>query len=119
MTPSESIVQEAEKTFTAVDKRGRRLVVRRLTALGTLRLFKAAGAVLALNESWLSMAALVFSVMEIDGVPVPIPTTESQIESLIDRLGDAGLAAVADAIKDLQEPAGPESHLGNWPGTLS
>jgi hypothetical protein len=119
MTPSQSIVREAAKTFTAVDKSGRRLVVRRLTALDTLRLFKAAGPVLAQNEPWLSMAGLVFSVMEIDGVPVPAPATESQIESLIDRLGDEGLAAVADMVKDLQDPRCLGSDLGNLPGTLS
>ena len=119
MTPSQSIVREAIKTFTAVDKRGRRLVVRRLTALDTLRLFKAAGPVLAQNEPWLSMAGLVFSVMEIDGVPVPAPATEPQIESLIDRLGEDGLAAIADMVNDLQDPPGPESDLGNLPGTLS
>jgi hypothetical protein len=95
------------------------LLVRRLTALDTLRLFKAAGPVLSQNEPWLSMAGLAFSVMEIDGVPVPAPASEPQIESLIDRLGDEGLAAIADSVKDLQDRPGPESDLGNLRGTLS
>ena len=46
------------------------------------------------------MAGLAFSVLEIDGVPVPAPVTEAQIEGLIDRLGDEGLAAIANVIKD-------------------
>jgi hypothetical protein len=119
MTPSQTIVREAVKTSTAIDAKGRRLVLRRLTALDTLRLFKAAGPILAQNEPWLSMAGLAFSVLEIDGVPVPPPTTEPQIESLIDRLGDEGLAAIADTIKDQQEAADPKSNVGNLPGTQS
>jgi hypothetical protein len=94
-------------------------MLRRLTALDTLRLFKAAGPILAQNEPWLSMAGLAFSVLEIDGVPIPPPTTEPQIESLIDRLGDEGLAAIADMIKDEQEDLDRKSNVGNLPGTLS
>jgi hypothetical protein len=104
MTPSQIIVVEAGKSLTAVDSKGRRLIVRRLTALDTLRLFKAAGPVLAQNEPWLAMAGMACSVLEIDNVPVPTPTTEAQIEGLIDRLGEEGLAAIADVISDM--PAG-------------
>jgi hypothetical protein len=119
MTPSQVIIREAVKTFTTVDKAGRRLVLRRLTALDTLRLFKAAGPVLAQNEPWLSMAGLAYSVMEVDGVPVPSPATEPQIEGLIDRLGDEGLAAIADTMKDVQESPDIRPNLGNLPGTPS
>jgi hypothetical protein len=119
MSPSQAIIREAAKTFAAVDSKGRRLMLRRLTALDTLRLFKAAGPVLAQNGPWLSMAGLAFSVLEIDGVPVPPITTESQIESLIDRLGDEGLAAIAETIEDEQELSDRKSDMGNLPGTLS
>jgi hypothetical protein len=119
MSPSQIIVREAVKTYTAIDANGRRLVLRRLTALDTLRLFKAAGPVLAQNEPWLSMAGLAFSVLEIDAVPVPPPATEAQIESLIERLGDEGLAAIADTIKDQQSASDPKSNVGNLPGTQS
>jgi hypothetical protein len=119
MTPSQVIVREAVKTVATIDGKGRRLVLRRLTALDTLRLFKAAGPVLAQNEPWLSLAGLAFSLLEIDGVPVPTPTTEPQIESLIDRLGDEGLAAIADTIKVQEESSDPKSNMGNLPGTLS
>ncbi|MGD0103389.1 MAG: hypothetical protein ABSC06_05055 [Rhodopila sp.] len=94
-------------------------MLRRLTALDTLRLFKAAGPALAQNEPWLSMAGLVFSVLEIDGVPVPPPATESQIETLIDRLGEEGLAAIADTVKDEQEIPDEKSNVGNSLGTPS
>ena len=119
MTPSQTIVRQAAKTLSVVDQTGRRLLLRRLTALDTLRLFKAAGPVLAQNEPWLSMAGMAFSVFEIDGVPMPGPTTEAQIESLIERLGDEGLTAIADTIKE--EPAEPDvgPQVGNLLGTPS
>ncbi len=119
ISPSQVILREAVSTFIAVDTTGKRVKLRRLTALDTLRLFKAAGPVLAQNEPWLSMAGLAFSVLEIDGVPVPAPTTEAQIESLIERLGDEGLASVADALKDNQENHDRKSDVGNLPGTPS
>jgi hypothetical protein len=118
-SPSQTIVRESVKTFAVVDGKGRRLTLRRLTALDTLRLFKAAGPVLAQNEPWLSMAGLAFSVLEIDGIPVPPPATEPQIENLIDRLGDEGLAAVANAVEDQQEAVDLKSNVGNLPGTQS
>lgn len=119
MTPSQRIVHEAAGTTTTVDMQGRRLLIRRLTALDTLRLFKAAGPILAQNEPWLSMAGLAFSVLEIDGVPIPPPSTEAQIENVIDRLGDCGLAAIADTLKDEPSTSDPGPHLGNLPGTPS
>ena len=119
MTPSKSILRDSLETLSAVDKKGRRLLLRRLTALDTLRLFKAAGPVLAQNGPWLSMAGLAFSVLEIDGVPVPPPATEPQIESLIDQLGDEGLAAIAAMLnEDLKEPE-TKAQVENLLGTPS
>jgi hypothetical protein len=119
MTPSQAIVRESVRPLTVTDGKGRQLILRRLTALDTLRLFKAAGPILAQNEPWLSMAGLAFSLLEVDGIPVPPPATESQIESLIDRLGDEGLKAIADAIKDQHEDPDPKSNVGNLLGTQS
>jgi hypothetical protein len=119
MTPSKTIVQAALETLSGLDKRGRKLLLRRLTALDTLRLFKAAGPVLAQNGPWLSMAGLAFSVLEIDGVPVPPPTTEPQIESLIDRLGDDGLAAIATLLNDDTSDPEEKEQVGNSRGTPS
>jgi hypothetical protein len=51
--------------------------------------------------------------LEIDGLPIPAPATESQIENVIERLGDAGLAAVADTLKDELDPGESRLQLGN------
>ena len=44
------------------------------------------------------LAMLACSVAEIDSVPVPAPTNEQQIESMVARLGDLGIAAAAEAL---------------------
>ena len=98
MTPSQAIVGPATATQRVRDSAGRALEVRRLTALDKLRLFKAAGPGLSLNEQWLGLAALAACVIAVDDVPVPFPGSEAQIEHLVGRLGDAGLAAVASVI---------------------
>ena len=74
------------------------LTIRRMAALDRLRLFKAVGPSLAHNAPYLGMAMLASSVTAIDDVPVPVPTTELQLEALIGKLGDSGIAAVASAL---------------------
>ena len=101
MTPTETILGAAPPTVT--DGQGRRIALRRLNALDKLRLFKAAGPVLAQNQPWLGMAVLACSVTAIDDVPVPVPATEQQIESMVARLGDGGINAIAVALD--AEPA--------------
>jgi hypothetical protein len=97
-TPSARLIAAAQSAPEATDTHGRRLALRRLTALDKLRLFKAAGPILSQNQPWLGMAVLAASVAAIDDVPVPPPTTEAQIEGLVARLGDAGISAVAGAL---------------------
>src|ERR1700761_8596672 len=119
MTPTQQIVDGSSRWMTVVDATGRRLSVRRLNALDTLRLFKAAGPTLSENEAWLSLAGLAFSVQEIDGVPVPAPTNEIQIEGIIDRLGDEGLNAIVSLVREEPLPAEMRTDVGNSLGTLS
>jgi hypothetical protein len=117
MTPSESIIAAARSVTETTDSTGRRMKVRTLTALDTLRLFKAAGPDLAQNQPWIALATLAMSVSEIDGVPVPTPVNEAQIESVVDRLGDAGLTAVADALEGGSDHGEGAASPGNSPST--
>lgn len=105
MTPTASIIATASATLTVNDVDGRRIVVRRLGALDRLRLFKAAGPLLAQNQPWLGMALIASSVITIDDVPMPPPANEHQIEAMIGRLGDAGIAAVAATLQQFAEAA--------------
>ena len=104
-TPSRQITAAANERLTVTDAAGRSIELRRPNALDRLRLFKAVGPSLADNDRYLGLAMLAACVTAIDSVPVPPPTTESQIESLVQRLDDAGLTAVGNA---LDTPAGKE-----------
>jgi hypothetical protein len=103
MSPSATIISAGTAAPTVTDRQGRRLTLRRMTSLDKLRLFKAAGPTLAHNQPWLGMAMLACSVAEIDNVPVPPPTNEQQIELMVARLGDLGIAAVAEALNGQPE----------------
>ncbi len=119
MTPTTLILEQAAERTAINDASGRRLVIRRLTALDKLRLVKAAGPALSENQVWLGMAMLAASVLEIETVPVPMPTTEQQIEALVANVGEIGMEAVADALATHpghSDPVGPAA-VGNSHGT--
>ncbi len=115
MGPASGIVAAAAAANVATTAEGTRLTLRRLNALDKLRLFKAAGPLLSQNEPWLGMALLASSVVAIDDVPVPLPATEQQIEAMVARLGDAGIAAVAAAMQPdpTSQPADMVASAGN------
>jgi hypothetical protein len=112
MTPTQAHLATATSGITAQDSMGRTLALRRLNALDKLRLFKAAGPMLAQNPLWLGMATLACAVTEIDAIPVPLPTNEAQIEALVARLGDAGITAIASALKP-EASVDQAAHAGN------
>lgn len=115
-TPSARLVAAAQAAPDVTDAAGRAISLRRLTALDKLRLYKAAGPVLAQNAPWMGVAVLAASVTAIDGVPVPAPATEAQVEALVGRLGEDALAAVAAALAPV-EPANLLDAAGNSRGT--
>jgi hypothetical protein len=98
-TPSSRLVAAAQAPIEVVDAQGRRLSLRRMTALDKLRLFKAAGPTLSQNRAWLGMAVLACAVTAIDDVPVPPLVSEGQIEAMVQRLGDNGVAAIGNALE--------------------
>ena len=92
------------------DARGRMLEVRALNSLETYRLMKATKA--TGGEGFFGMAAMAASVRSIDGHLEGFPGTEMQIESMIQRLGNEGLAAVAEALsaeKEEEQSEAPKS----------
>ncbi len=115
MTPSEQIIKQVWQSVELRDAHGRQIKLRQLTALDTLRLLKAAGPHLAQNQPWLSLATLAYSVSEIDSVPVPIPATESQIEALVEKLGEDALTMIADYLdrNHGETPAAVAASAGN------
>jgi hypothetical protein len=98
MTPSATIIEAASAGRTITDAGGRRITLRRMTALDKLRLFKAAGPELANNDRWLAMAMLASAVTALDDIPLPLPVNETLIEAAVAKLGDQGIEAVAAAL---------------------
>lgn len=111
-SPSVRILSEAAQVSSVTDGAGRILEVRRPGALDRLRLFKAVGPALAENERYLGYAMLAMCICSIDGVPVPQPVNEAQLEVLVARLGDAGLMAVGRALSPPSEEVASAT-LGN------
>ena len=98
MTPTEAYIAAAHDVRDITDAAGRTLTIRRPTTVDRLRLFKVVGPVSSNNDRYLGMAMLAFTVMAIDGVPYPQPANEHQLESLLDRLGGEGTAAIAASL---------------------
>jgi hypothetical protein len=105
-SPSSRIVADAAAGIIVRDALGRQLSVRRLSALDRLRLFKAVGPELAQNAPYLGMAMLAASVTAIEG----------QLEALVQRLGDEGLSAAADAFSGAPSETEELVHAGNLVG---
>ncbi|MGA9865706.1 MAG: hypothetical protein WBQ75_04620 [Acetobacteraceae bacterium] len=104
MVSTDAAVVTTAGALSVIDAHGRRIGLRRLNALDKLRLFKAAGPTLSQNQHWLGMAVLACSVIAIDDVPVPAPANETQIEAIVARLGDVGIAAIADTLNPDSPP---------------
>jgi hypothetical protein len=113
---SEAFLAGGEPSET-IDAAGRVLTVRKPTALDQLRLFKAVGPTLAQNQPYLAMAMVACAVNAIDGVPVPIPGNEHQIESLVQRLGDVGLRAASAVLEPPLSDDELRDQAGNSAGT--
>ena len=113
MTPTAIHLAASNASETVRDSLGRNLTIRRHTALDKLRLFKAAGPMLAQNPLWLGMATLACAVTDLDGVPIPPPVNEAQIEALVSRLGDPGIAAIAATLAPPAETTSLADHAGN------
>lgn len=103
MKASETILAHANRSLAVRDELGRALTIRRITAVDRLRLFKAAGPELAQNEGWLNLAAIAVAVAEIDGVPRATPANERQIEAAVAELGDPGMQAAAEGLRQIED----------------
>ncbi len=113
LSPTQAYVAANQAIRDITDANGRNLTIRRQTTLDRLRLFKAVGPALAANDRYLGLAGLAFAVLAIDGVPLPQPANEQQVEAAIDRIGDVGMHAIGQAlnIPSPEEPA--DANPGN------
>jgi hypothetical protein len=81
------------------DRAGRRLTLRKVGVLETVRLFKALGPVLSANDAYMGMASYAVAVAMLDDVPLPFPVNEAGVEALLERLGADGIDAVMGTVQ--------------------
>ena len=108
MNPSASHHGVRSATETVMDADGRRITIRRLDGTRPAPDVQGSRPLLAQNPPWLGMALIASSVTAIDDVPVPSPSNELQIEAMVGRLGDTGVAAIAQALRQISEPTSSE-----------
>ena len=83
-----------------IDDLGRKIVVKRLTALEKMRIAKIAGSDSS-NAGYSIYITLAASVVSIDGEPEDFPMNIRAVEGLVTQLGDEGLDAVGKATIEL------------------
>lgn len=104
-TPTQDVVNAANASVTVTDARGRVIGLRKLSPLDRMRLFRVVGSEGVKNEFYFGYATLAYHVTSIDGEAVVRPTNEMQLEALVQRLDDDGLAAIAKGVSDNFSPS--------------
>lgn len=100
-TPSQQIVKAANGTATKIDARGRHITVRKLSSLQKIKLHEMVGPDASKVSYYMEAAFYAASVVKIDSEPIARPATKLQLEALIDRLDEDGLAASVGALAEL------------------
>ena len=77
------------------DSLGRVLEVKKPSPIERMRLIRACGAAADI-QVYLGNANVSFFVRSIDGVPMPSPKKVEDVDALFERVGDEGIAAVAE-----------------------
>lgn len=96
-SPSAQVVSKALAEVQVTDSAGRVFTLRKPGLLAQYRLVEVAGDS-AKNEVYLGMIRPLIYITAIDGDPVIQPINKMQLEALITRIEDHGLAAVMDGI---------------------
>jgi hypothetical protein len=76
------------------DALGRKLTLRTLNVLDQVRLLRAIGPAQSSNEPYVNLVTMAAGVADIDGDPIPFPTNERAIDTIIRMVGDAGFGVL-------------------------
>lgn len=97
ISPSEEIVKAAKAETTVTDALGRTITLKKPGVLAQYRLIEALGSS-ASNDRYVSMVLPLIYVSAIDGDAVLSLTRKSEIEALVQRLAEEGIAAVMKGV---------------------
>lgn len=107
-TPSAQLVAQATRDADITDSTGRIIKLRKPGVLAQFRLIEAVGDS-AKNEVYMAMVMPLLFVASIDGEDVEPIVRKSELEALINRLGDDGVAAVVGKVAELFGARDPEA----------
>ncbi|MDA8256527.1 MAG: hypothetical protein M0Z99_12955 [Betaproteobacteria bacterium] len=107
-TPSEELIAKAAREATVTDSAGRTITLKKPGVLAQYRLVEVLGDS-SKNEVYMGMTMPLIFVSAIDGEPVPQPSTKREVEALIQRLDDHGIAAVMDGVQQNFGTPDPEA----------
>jgi hypothetical protein len=97
-TPSQRIIEDANRIEYTTDALGRTLGVTRISAKLRVRVVKALSAANGEKPQYLFMAMVACACVSIDGNPVVFPLNEITGDALISRLEHEGLDAIGECI---------------------
>lgn len=98
-TPSQQVIHNAMAETNVKDARGRTITLRKPGILAQYRMVEMMGES-AKNDVYMDMVLPVLFVTAIDGEPVVQPAKKSEVEALIQRLDEDGIAAVVVGVRD-------------------
>ncbi len=97
---SSVLIKEAAKEITlAPDSRGRVFGIRKPGILAQFRIVDIMGDT-AKNEVYMGMLMPIIFCTSIDGEQVPFPNSRREVEALIERVGEDGLATLAAGLQE-------------------
>lgn len=97
--PSAELIREAKKEAVVTDARGRKIRLVKPAVLAQFKIVKILGEAAA-NQTYMSMVFPLLFVAAIDDDVMFFPTKEIDIEALINRLDEDGIAAVMQGVQD-------------------
>lgn len=98
LSPTQKIILDANRIEYGIDAGGRKLGVCRISASLRRRVLKALSPEGGAKPSYFAMAVTAACCVSIDGEPVAFPQKEIQVDALIDRLDNDGLAEVSNVL---------------------
>ncbi len=107
-TPSEELIAKASAEVTVNDENGRAITLKKPGVLAQYRLVEVLSDS-AKNEVYMGMVLPLIYVTGIDGVPVYQPVSKREVEALVQRLDEAGIAAVMGGVQKNFGKSDPEA----------
>lgn len=99
-TPTQEVLKKANKNVEVTSSDGRIFKIKKAGLLARARLFEVLGDA-ASNQMYLSMILPLIYIISINGLPAPGLSSKLEIEGFLEVVGEEGLVAVSDGLKEL------------------